>query len=86
VIRAPDSLTDWEHALLVGTAEQTTLTVDHGADSAQNGPSGRHSFPIVVVGANETYPITTDTRFTKTDQLIVLTRPDTSSVATPASQ
>jgi Kef-type K+ transport system membrane component KefB/voltage-gated potassium channel Kch len=86
VINAPDSLTDWEHALLVGTAEQTTLTVDHGADSAQNGPSGRHSFPIVVVGANETYPITTDTRFTKTDQLIVLTRPDTSSVATPASQ
>jgi hypothetical protein len=86
VIRAPDSLTDWEHALLAGTAEQTTVTVDNGADPTQNGPSGRQSFPIVVVGTNETYPITTDTRFSKTDQLIVLTRPDTSSVATPASQ
>lgn len=86
VIKAPESITDWEHSLLVGTTKQTRVKFDANADIEQNGSPRGHSFPIVVVGANETYPITTDTRFTKTDQLIVLTRPDTSSVATPASQ
>jgi hypothetical protein len=83
VINAPESLPDWEHALLTGSAELKTITTNNADERLDNGPPGWHSFPIVVVGSNETYPITTATSLVNTDELIVITRPSSSKV--PAS-
>lgn len=77
VIRAPDSLQDWEHALMVGATELSTVQVENEHEPLDSAREDGHSFPIVVIGTNDTFPITTQTVLTDTDQLMLLTRPDT---------
>ncbi len=76
VITAPDSLQDWEHALMVGATELTTVPVDNEHEPLDNAREDSHAFPIVVVGTNDTFPITNQTVLTDTDQLMLLTRSD----------
>jgi Kef-type K+ transport system membrane component KefB len=74
VIMAPDSLQDWEHALVVGATELLSIPVDpNGKPVGDEQPDGQ-LFPIAVVGSNDTYPITTQTVFSDTDELMLLTR------------
>ena len=76
VMKAPDSLQDWEHALMVGATELTTVAVDSEDEPMRGIQEDGLSFPIVVVGTNDTFPITTRTVLTENDQLMLITRSD----------
>jgi hypothetical protein len=81
VIKAPNSLQDWEHALLVGATELMTVPAGVEDESLGNGQPDGQLFPIVVIGTNDTYPITTQTVFTDTDELMLLARSQTPRVS-----
>ncbi|REK19811.1 MAG: sodium:proton exchanger [Actinobacteria bacterium] len=79
VIHAPESLADWEHAIATGGATVTRFRVNP-EPGEENGLVAGESFPIVVVGSNDTFPLTTGVSLADTDQVIVLTRKDSPHV------
>jgi hypothetical protein len=82
---APDSLQDWEHALLVGATELLSVPVDPNGKPLGDGHPDGQLFPIAVVGSNDTYPITTQTVFADTDEMMLLTRSTTPPVSKDAA-
>lgn len=84
VIRAPEDLSEWEHALSVGTAMAETIDADSELDRFKDASNPRwvdaesptDEFPVVVVSNGDCMPYTTEVRLADDEHVIVLRRLD----------
>jgi Kef-type K+ transport system membrane component KefB len=79
VIRAPEDIADWEHALSTGTAMKEVVEVGKGAeiaplDQGPPWPDRPDAFPLAVLNSNERFPFTTIAELSRGDHVLLLVR------------
>jgi hypothetical protein len=80
VIRAPEDIPDWEHAVSIGEARTEIAPVVEALDLSRNNseapwPTDPAVFPLVVISNNERFPYTSDTRLSSGNEVLLVTRP-----------
>lgn len=89
VIRAPEDLADWEHAMSTGQAASELVEVDDGFEDLDlhqiEAPSASR-FPLAVIANSERFPYTDDIELSDGDQIVVLTRVGSESSAGAADR
>jgi Kef-type K+ transport system membrane component KefB len=80
VVRVPETIADWEHAVSTGEAEVQTILAphpfEHSRDQSRPPMQDRPTwFPIAVLNNNEPQAFTNGARITAGDRILVLSRP-----------
>ena len=88
VIRAPEDIAGWEHAIASGRVERSTVQVEQTLDLARNGweppwPDDPRALPLAVINHQEPSPYTSQTTLTPGDEVILLTRDGVSAFVPP---
>ena len=84
VIRAPEDLADWEHALSIGEAAPEMVEVDDGfkdLDVDQIEAPSPSRFPLAVITNGERLPYTDELELSDGDQVVILTKEGSSAAS-----
>ncbi len=89
VIRAPEDIAGWEHALASGQVGHSTVPVEKGLDLSRHGtappwPSDPSAFPVAVINHDDRSPYTTLTTVSPGDRVLLLTREGVEAFSPPA--
>ena len=84
VIRAPEDIADWEHAVSTGSATKELVEVSKGGETTppEQGPpwpDRPDAFPLLVMNSNDRFPFTTTTELSRGDEVLLLVRPGVSA-------
>lgn len=77
VIRAPEDLTGWEHALSTGDATTRRQTLEMPPDEAPPNGELREGLPLAIVSGKERFPYTTDISPNPGDEVVFISWPPT---------
>lgn len=75
VIRAPEDLTGWEHALSTGDATPRRQALEIPLDEAPPNGALRGGFPLAIVSGKERFPFTTDIDPNPGDEIVFIAWP-----------